>query len=53
MVFGRVLRVAGRKAVCTVDRHEFRTARANWTEAWVHPASMPERWAGQASAMAS
>jgi hypothetical protein len=52
-VFGRVLRSAGRTAVCTVDRHEFRTARISRTEAWVHRDSMLERWAGQAGAVAA
>ncbi len=46
VVFGRVLRGAGRTAVCTVDKHEFRTARASRADAWVHPDSMLDRWAG-------
>jgi hypothetical protein len=51
IVSGRVLRGAGRTAVCTVDKHEFRTARASRTEAWVLPDSMVERWAGKVSAV--
>jgi hypothetical protein len=50
VVSGRVLRGAGRTAVCTVDKHEFRTARASRANAWVRPDSMLERWTGQASA---
>jgi len=46
VVFGRVLRGAGRAAVCTVNKHEFRTARASRADAWVHPNSMLDRWAG-------
>jgi hypothetical protein len=50
IVFGRVLRGAGRTAVCSVNKYEFRTARVSRTEARVHPGFMVERWAGQASA---
>jgi len=50
VVFGRVLRRAGRAAVCTVDRHEFRTARASRADAWVRPDAMFDRWAGAAGA---
>ncbi|MGA9627898.1 MAG: hypothetical protein WBL65_11110 [Bryobacteraceae bacterium] len=46
VVFGRVLRGAGRAAVCTVNKHEFRTARASRADAWVHPDSMLDSWAG-------
>jgi hypothetical protein len=46
VVFGRVLRGAGRTAVCTVDKHEFRTARASRADAWAPPVAMPGRWAG-------
>ena len=37
VVFGRVLRGAGHTTVCTVDKHEFRTARASRADAWVRP----------------
>ncbi len=50
VVFGRVLRGAGRTAVCTVNKYEFRTARATRTDAWVHPDSMPHRLAGSVAA---
>jgi hypothetical protein len=46
VVFGRVLRGAGRTAVCTVDKHEFRTARASRADAWAPPVAMLGRWAG-------
>jgi hypothetical protein len=45
IVFGRVLRGGGRAAVCTVDKHEFRTARASRADASVHPGAMLDRWA--------
>lgn len=51
IVFGRVLRSAGRTAACTVDKHEFRTARASRTNAWVRRDSMLERWAGKVGAL--
>jgi hypothetical protein len=51
IVFGRVLRRAGRTAVCTVNRYEFRIANPSRTDAWVGPDSMLERWAGQACAV--
>jgi hypothetical protein len=51
IVFGRVLRGAGRTAVCTVDRHEFRTARAGKANEWVPPESMFEHWAGRVGAI--
>jgi hypothetical protein len=50
VVFGRVLRGAGRNTVCSVDRHEFRTARASRTDTRVQLDSMLQRWAGQAGA---
>ncbi len=46
VVFGRVLRGDGRTAVCTVDKHEFRTARASRPDAWARPNAMFGRWAG-------
>jgi len=51
IVLGRVLRGAGRTAVCTVDKHEFRTARASRTDARVRADSMLEHWAGNVSAV--
>ena len=51
VVFGRVLRRAGRTAVCTVDRHEFRTARAGRADAWVRLDSVLEQWNGKVSAV--
>ena len=51
VVFGRVLRGAGRTVVCTVDQHEFRTARVSRAaEAWVRPDVMLNRWAGAVGA---
>ena len=46
VVFGRVLRGAGRTAVCTVDKHEFRTARVSRADAWVPPVAILGQWAG-------
>jgi hypothetical protein len=46
VVFGHVLRGAGHTAVCTVDKHEFRTARASRADAWVRPNAMLDHWAG-------
>jgi hypothetical protein len=51
VVCGRVLRGTGRTAVCTVDKHEFRTARASQTDAWVRPDALIERWAGTLGAV--
>jgi hypothetical protein len=46
IVFGRVLRCAGRKAVCTIDRYEFRTqARTLQASASARTDGMLERWA--------
>jgi len=50
VVFGRVLRGAGRTVVCTVDQHEFRTARASRADAWVRPDATLNRWAGAVGA---
>jgi hypothetical protein len=43
IVFGHVLRGAGRMAVCTLNKYEFRTARASRTEAWMRDDSMLQR----------
>jgi hypothetical protein len=51
IVYGRVLRGAGRTAVCSVDRHEFRTARAGRADAWVRPDSLRGRWAEKVRAV--
>ncbi len=46
IVFGRVLRCAGRKAVCTIDRYEFRTqARTMAASASTRTDGMLQRWA--------
>ena len=50
VVFGRVVRGAGHKAVCTVKKYEFRTARANQSDMKVRTDSGLERWAGSFSA---
>ncbi len=51
VVFGRVLRCTGHKAVCSLDKYEFRTARAGRTDAWVSQDTMLERSAGRAGAI--
>jgi hypothetical protein len=46
IVFGRVLRCAGRKAVCTIDRYEFRTqARTQQASLSTRTDGMLQRWA--------
>jgi c-di-GMP-binding flagellar brake protein YcgR len=46
IVFGRVLRCAGGKAVCTIDRYEFRTqARTMAASASTRTDGMLQRWA--------
>ena len=46
IVFGRVLRCAGRKAVCTIDKYEFRTqARTFQASATTRADGMLQRWA--------
>ena len=46
IVFGRVVRSAGRRTACTVDKYEFRTqARAVRSIATVRTDSMLQRWA--------
>jgi hypothetical protein len=46
IVFGRVLRVSGRKAVCSVDKYEFRTqSRARLAVAPTRTDTMLQRWA--------
>ena len=46
VVFGRILRCAGRKAVCTIEKYEFRTqARTFQPLATTRADRMLERWA--------
>lgn len=46
IVFGRVLRSAGRKSVCTIDKHEFRTqARTFQAAPAMRSDAMLQRWA--------
>ena len=46
IVFGRVLRCTGRKAVCTIDRYEFRTqARTLQALPTTRSDGMLQRWA--------
>jgi hypothetical protein len=46
IVFGRVLRCAGRRAVCTIDRYEFRTqGRTMMASASTRTDGMLQRWA--------
>ena len=46
IVFGRVLRSAGRKSACTIDKYEFRTqARTFQTAPAVRSDAMLQRWA--------
>jgi len=48
IVFGRVLRSQGRKTVCTIDKHEFRTQARTFQAAGVmRNDSMLQRWAGE------
>jgi len=48
IVFGRVLRSQGRKTVCTIDKHEFRTqARTIQAAGVMRNDSMLRRWAGE------
>jgi hypothetical protein len=51
VVFGKVLRGAGRMAVCTLNKYEFRTARASRADTWVRQDAMLERWAGKLTAV--
>ena len=47
IVFGRILRANPRKAVCTVDKYEFRTqSRTLQTMPAVRTDTMLQRWAG-------
>ena len=43
VVFGRVLRCTGHKAVCSLDKYEFRTASASRTDTWVRQDAKLER----------
>ena len=46
IVFGRILRCTGRKAVCTIDKYEFRTqARTVQTTPAIRADTMLQRWA--------
>ena len=46
IVFGRILRCTGRKAVCTIDKYEFRTqSRALQTAPTIRADTMLQRWA--------
>ena len=46
IVFGRVLRSAGKRSACTIDKHEFRTqARTIHAVPAVRTDSMLQRWA--------
>jgi len=46
IVFGRVLRCTGRKAVCTIDKYEFRTqSRTLQTAPTIRADTMLQRWA--------
>jgi hypothetical protein len=46
VVFGRILRCTGRKAICTIDKHEFRTqARTFQASATTRSDGMLQRWA--------
>jgi hypothetical protein len=46
IVFGRVLRCVGHKAVCTIDRYEFRTqGRTMMASASTRTDGMLQRWA--------
>src|ERR1035437_1658356 len=46
IVFGRVLRCTGRKAVCTIDKYEFRTqSRTFQTSPTTRADRMLQRWA--------
>jgi hypothetical protein len=46
IVFGRVLRVSGQKAVCSIDKYEFRTAARTFQIApTVRTDAMLQRWA--------
>ena len=48
IVFGRVLRSTDRKAVCVIDKHEFRTqARVFQAAGILRQDSMLQRWAGE------
>ena len=48
IAFGRMLRCEGRKAVCTVDKVEFRTQARTFQAAGVmRQDSMLQRWAGE------
>jgi hypothetical protein len=47
IVFGRLVRSSGRKAVCTVDKYEFRTqARLPLQVVPIRHDTMLQRWAG-------
>ena len=45
IVFGRILRCTGRKAVCTVDKYEFRTQSRTLQTAPARTDTMLQRWA--------
>jgi hypothetical protein len=46
IVFGRILRCTGRKAVCTIDKYEFRTqSRTLQTAPAIRTDTMLQRWA--------
>jgi hypothetical protein len=51
IVFGRVLRSTGHKAVCTIERHEFRTAHTGRTDALVRRDSILESSGARAGAV--
>ena len=46
IVFGRVVRSVGKRSVCTVEKHEFRTQARTFQTAMARQDSMLERWAG-------
>jgi hypothetical protein len=45
IVFGRILRCTGVKAVCTIDKHEFRTQARSVQPTAVRSDGMLQRWA--------
>ena len=44
IIFGRILRCTGFKAVCTIDKHEFRTQSRTVQPAAVRSDGMLQRW---------
>ena len=45
IVFGRILRCTGLKAVCTIDKYEFRTQARSFQPTAVRSDGMLQRWA--------